>query len=220
MKAFAVALALLFPLGVLAAPPTLEVPAEVKAEGEYARFSPKTDAVSVIYIGLDGAQSFPTAELADKKRFLLPVYGRKAGKYRFVAVAAGKDGEQVQAEFVVIVPDPFTLALAQAYKAEVAPDRAEHLKVLVGFYRQAIPFADRTDVTTWGQLDDGMRRVAGALGMTGKLLGVHKTIGTELSRVLPVNPITTPNAPLDAAGRAQAKAAFGKVVTALEEVLR
>lgn len=86
-----------------AAPPALDVPAEVRPVGGYARLTPKTDAVSVVYVALDAADPFPSEELKDGRRFLLPVHGLKEGRYRFVAVAAGKGGEQARAEFVVVV---------------------------------------------------------------------------------------------------------------------
>lgn len=88
-----------------AAPPTLEVPVEVRPSGGYARMTPKGDCVSVIYVSLDGADPFPSEELKDARRFLLPVQGLKPGRYRFVAVGAGKDGEQARADFAVQVAE-------------------------------------------------------------------------------------------------------------------
>ena len=88
----------------LAAPPTLDIPAEVKPVGGYVRFTPKTDGVNVLYISLDGADPFPSEELKDPRRFLMPTAGLKPGKYRFVAVAAGATGEQTRADFVVTIP--------------------------------------------------------------------------------------------------------------------
>lgn len=95
---------LLFVATSLAAdPPKLTVPAEVTPAGEYARFTPQTDCVSVTYIGLSGVDAFPSEELRDSRRFLLPTRGLAAGRYRFAAVGASKDGEQVRADFVVVV---------------------------------------------------------------------------------------------------------------------
>ena len=95
----------------VAAPPVLDLPAEVRPANGYARLTPKTDAVSIRYVALDGVYAFPTDELKDGRRFVLPVSGLKDGRYRFVAVAAGKTGEQTEADFVVVVgkavpPDP------------------------------------------------------------------------------------------------------------------
>lgn len=86
-----------------AAPPSLEVPAEITPSGEYARFTPKTDAVAITYVGLSGVDAFPSEELRDSRRFLLPTRGLAAGRYRFAAVAASKDGEQTRADFTVVV---------------------------------------------------------------------------------------------------------------------
>lgn len=84
-----------------AAPPKLVIPAEVKPVGGYVRFTPDTDAVSVIYVSLDGLDPFPSEELKDPRRFLLPTAGVKDAKYRFVAIAASATGEQTRADFVV-----------------------------------------------------------------------------------------------------------------------
>jgi hypothetical protein len=86
-----------------AAPPTLDLPAEVRPANGYARLTPKTDAVSVVYVALDGVYPFPSEELKNPRAFVLPAAGLKDGRYRFVAVAAGKGGEQSQGEFVVVV---------------------------------------------------------------------------------------------------------------------
>ena len=87
----------------VAAPPTLDLPSEVRPANGYARLTPKTDAVSVVYVALDGAFPFPSEELKNPKAFVLPAAGLKDGRYRFVAVAAGKGGEQSSGEFVVVV---------------------------------------------------------------------------------------------------------------------
>lgn len=89
----------------VAAPPTLEIPPEVKPVGQYVRLTPKTDATSVLYVGLSGVDPFPSEELKDSRRFLLDVRGLVAGRYAFAAVAA-KGGEQSRADFVVVVGDP------------------------------------------------------------------------------------------------------------------
>lgn len=93
----------LFAAVAVAAPPKLTIPTEAKPVGGYVRFTPETDAVSVTYVSLDGLDPFPSEELKDGRRFLLPTNGVAEGKYRFVAVAASKDGEQARADFVVVV---------------------------------------------------------------------------------------------------------------------
>lgn len=93
--------------GALGAPPKLDIPPEVTPVQGYARISPKTDAVSVTYIALDGHKlyPFPSDELKDSRRFVLPTVGVKAGKYRYAAVGASKTGEQATVEFTVVVGD-------------------------------------------------------------------------------------------------------------------
>jgi hypothetical protein len=77
-----------------AAPPSLEFPAENRPENGYVVVQPKTDAVSVVYVALDGVFPIPSALLSDKRTFALPSSGLAEGDYRFMAVAAGKGGEQ------------------------------------------------------------------------------------------------------------------------------
>lgn len=103
-------------VGMLAAaPPTLEIPAENRPSGQYVTIAPKTDAVAVTYVGLDGLDPVPSQLLRDGRVFLLDSRGLKDGRYRFVAVGAGKTGEQARVDFVVVigkgdvlppVPDP------------------------------------------------------------------------------------------------------------------
>lgn len=91
-----------------AEPPRLVIPAEVRPAGEYATLQPDTDAVSVMYIGLSGVDGFPSAFLKDSRSFILPVRGLAEGQYKFVAIGAGKTGEQVRVDFVVTVGTPPT----------------------------------------------------------------------------------------------------------------
>lgn len=92
------------------APPTLDIPPEIRPSGQYVQFVPKTDAVSVEYVGLDGIEPFPSAFLKDSRAFVLDANSLVKDKaYRFVAVAASKTGEQSRASFVVVngkVPSP------------------------------------------------------------------------------------------------------------------
>ncbi|MBX9623837.1 MAG: hypothetical protein K2X82_08475 [Gemmataceae bacterium] len=88
-----------------AAPPALDIPVEVRPVGGYVRFTPKTDAVSVFYVADPAISPFPSDELKDARRFLLPVSGVKSGRYKVTAVAAGATGEQTAAEFWVVIGD-------------------------------------------------------------------------------------------------------------------
>lgn len=77
-----------------AAPPNLELPAEATPVNGYVIVSPKTDAVSITYVALDDVYPFPSDQLKDARTFVLPAAGLADGEYRFMAVAAGKGGEQ------------------------------------------------------------------------------------------------------------------------------
>lgn len=91
-----------------AQPPKLVIPPEVRPAGQYVTLLPDTDAVSVLYVGSDGIDPFPSAFLSDKRAFLLDAYGKPAGRYRFAAVGASKTGEQARVDFVVIIGNPPT----------------------------------------------------------------------------------------------------------------
>ncbi len=84
-------------------PPTLVIEPEIRPAGTYVRMTPKTDAVSVTYIGLSGIDPFPSEELKDGRRFLLNVRGLPEGRYLFAAVGAGKNGEQTRTDFTVVI---------------------------------------------------------------------------------------------------------------------
>lgn len=86
-----------------AAPPTLELPAEAAPVNGYVIVSPKTDAVSITYVALDGVYPIPSALLSDKRTFALPANGLADGQYKFMAVAAGKGGEQSTKLLVVTI---------------------------------------------------------------------------------------------------------------------
>jgi len=101
----------LFAAVAVAAPPTLEIPAEVRPAGEYVTIRPKTDAVSITYVGLSGVDAFPGDLLKDPRHFVLPIRGLKDGAYRFAAVASSATGEQARVDFVVPIgqsPPPVT----------------------------------------------------------------------------------------------------------------
>lgn len=102
----ALALPLLLCAAALADPPALKIEAEIKPQGQYATFTPGGDAVAVTYVGLSGVDPLPSAILKDGRMFVLDTRGLAEGRYKFVAVAAGKTGEQARADFVVVVGVP------------------------------------------------------------------------------------------------------------------
>jgi hypothetical protein len=84
--------------------PKITIPADLKPVAGYVRFTPDTNANTVVYIPLDEAYPFPSEELRDGRRFILPVMGLKDGTYRFVAVAT-KDDVPTIVSFSVKVGD-------------------------------------------------------------------------------------------------------------------
>lgn len=105
-KALALALLVAAAFAATAAPPAFKIDTKVEPTGQYLIIAPETDAVSVVYIGLDGADPFPTTELRDSRKFVLSVRGLKEVRYRFAAVAASENGEQVRADFTVTLGTP------------------------------------------------------------------------------------------------------------------
>jgi len=97
------ALLILCNLQSFAAPPKLEIPTELKPTGDYVTHKPKTDAVSIIYVGLSGIDAFPSDFLKDSRDFILPTRGIPAGTYKFSAVAASSTGEQLRQDFTVVI---------------------------------------------------------------------------------------------------------------------
>lgn len=86
----------------LAAPPSLTIPSDLKPVAGYIRYTPATDAKSIVYLPRDDAFPIPSEELADKRRFVLPVSTLKDGPYRFYAVATRED-EQTVVEFTIVI---------------------------------------------------------------------------------------------------------------------
>lgn len=95
-------LASLLVSAAIAAPPELTIPPDLKPVNGYVRFTPTTTAKSVLYVALDDAFPFPSEELKDSRRFVLPVQGLKDGAYRFVAVGSLND-EQTATPFVITI---------------------------------------------------------------------------------------------------------------------
>lgn len=94
----------LAPPPLLAAPPDLEVPAEIRPAGQYVQFVPKTTAKAVTYIGLSNVDPVPAVVLKDQRLFLLDTRGLPQGRYRFAAVGTLGD-EQARADFAVVIGD-------------------------------------------------------------------------------------------------------------------
>lgn len=96
---------LLMVLAVLAAPPALEIAAEIKPSGQYVQFVPHTDAAAITYVGLSDIEPIPAVLLKDPRTFLLDTRGLPVGRYKFVAVASLKD-EHTRVDFAVVIGTP------------------------------------------------------------------------------------------------------------------
>jgi len=87
----------------VAAPPTLEIPSEIKApEGDWVKVTPVGTSKTVAYVGLDGLTPFPSDELKDPRKLIL--YAVRPGRYRFKAVGIAGD-EYTIVSFTVVVGD-------------------------------------------------------------------------------------------------------------------
>lgn len=102
MKAVGFLIAFLAAMPLLAAPPAVDIPAEVRPAGQYVTLSPKTEAVAITYIGLSGIEPLPAVMLKDPRMFLLDTRGLAEGRYKFVAVASLKD-EHTRVDFDVVI---------------------------------------------------------------------------------------------------------------------
>lgn len=198
-------------------PPTIGVPAELRAVGDYARWSPTsaTTAKGVSYVGLSGVDAFPSELLKDSRAFVLPVRGLPAGRYKFRAVGSRND-EHVQEEFVVVVGDPPTppnpipptpvppdpadplaAAVAAMYGADQSPTKHADARLLAGVYRelakQAVPA-----LATAGELATATERARRA-AVADRLQPIRESFGREFGKVMPTDPAAAMTADLRAA---------------------
>lgn len=234
MKRFA--LLLLLANSSLAAPPAIEIPPEVRPSGDYIALTPKTDAVSVIYVGLSGVDSFPSAFLKDPRSFVLPVRGLAAGRYKFAAVASSKDGEQVRVDFAAVIgtppdppkppddppapADPFVKALQTAYAAETGPKKAAWLSALAKMYRaESGPMGAIIDPLVLTPVDlfqrMGQKRRESGIG-DQEFLSVRQAIAVEFDKKLPLGPAS--REPMTQATWNLVTEEFARIATALEAV--
>ncbi len=98
-------IASLFCVPTIAAPPTVEISAEIRPAGQYVTLVPVTNAAAITYVGLSAVEPLPSVVLKDPRMFLLDVRGLPAGKYYFAAVATLND-EQSRTDFAVVVGTP------------------------------------------------------------------------------------------------------------------
>lgn len=84
-----------------AEPPKLEIDSQIVTKGDYLTITPKTDAKTIVYIGLSGVDPLPSDLLKDSKTFLLFTALLKEGEYEFSAIAIKQD-EYTRVNFKVI----------------------------------------------------------------------------------------------------------------------
>lgn len=95
-------LIVLLAVPAFAAPPAMEIPAEIRPSGQYVTFLPKGEATAITYIGLSGLDPMPSMLLKDPRMFALDVRGLAEGKYVFAAVGS-KEDEHTRVDFSVVV---------------------------------------------------------------------------------------------------------------------
>lgn len=220
--AWAVALMAVAP--AVAAPPTLKVPAEVRASEEYVRFTPETDARSVVYVGLSGVDPFPSEELKDARRFLLNTRGLPEGRYLFTAVAASDTGEQARANFVVVVgtppkppgpgpTSPLADAVQKAFEKETSATKADDVKKLAAVFRQAAEKVTAAPATfTAGEFATLVAK-SRTDAIDDRLPGVREPLSAEFVKL---NLPDQPNVVLTAEHRAAIKTLLTTFATILE----
>jgi hypothetical protein len=221
-------LALALALPAYAAPPEMDIPAEVRPSGGYVRFTPKTNAKSVVYVGLSGVDPFPSEELKDGRRFLLPVAGLPDGAYKFAAVGTLND-EQTRRDFTVVIgnpapppnppgptppPGPPASDLGKkfqaAYDAGKDPDSLTRLRTAMD---GAIVLARSPDYATVKALVGAINTNTKATVGEGKLPALGRAIGDHLATQLPAA-----DGPIDQDRRALFVNAYLAVAAALKEV--
>ena len=80
---------------------------------------------------------------------------------------------------------PARADLRRLVAADTTPDKVIHLAQLAALYREAVAFAERSDVRTAGDLAGRIRAAAAALLPADALIGVRKRIADEIARTLP-----------------------------------
>lgn len=208
-----------------AAPPTVDIPSEVRPGGQYVLFTPRTDAVSVEYIGLDGVEPLPAALLKDARTFVLDTRGLARGRYRFVAVAAGNSGEQARAVFAVVVGDPgpppgpddaLLVAVRAAYAAELSPTKQADARTLAAAIRESTALSDDTRFGTYRQLNDALAAVTHVRVPLPRLRSLREVVRLEFVRQFG----EAGDQPLTADLRARVKGLLLRAASVYEEVAR
>lgn len=216
----------------LAAPPTLTIPKETKAEpGDFVRLDAVTEGVQVRWFGLDkGLNVFPSELLRDSKSTV--VVAIKPGTYRIAAITCRADElSELAVGYVVIgtpepvppppppvpptpptpPPDALEAEVRALYLADADPRKATHAIMLSGFYRQAALAALSADLVKAGDLHAVLARASAGLIPEAALKPIRLRVSAELRKVLPADP----EAALTNQSRADASALFSKLAQIL-----
>lgn len=204
----------------LAGPPTITLPPEVAAPpGRIVKLSAVTDGKLVRWqLAGDEADLIP---FPDGKTALF--CSPKAGRFTVFAWTAAGDEPSEAARCVITVGEPQPIpppkpvdSLAAEFRKLLAADstveKVAHLVQLAALYREAVKYADSTEVKTAGDLANRIRAAVASLLPAEALTGIRRRIAEEIAKELPVDN----DAALDAATRRKAAALFLRIATSLE----
>ena len=204
---------------VLLAPPTVALPAEVKASpGRLVKLTAETTGTHVRWaLASDDADLIP---FPDGKTALF--CSAKAGRFLVLAwtAAAGEPSEAARCWVVVGDPkpepdpkpaDPLAAEFRKLLAEDPSADKVAHLIQLAAVYREAVAFAERAEVGTVADLAGRIRAAAASLLPADALVPVRKRIADEVAKQLPVD-----DRPLDASTRKLAAKVFARIANALD----
>jgi hypothetical protein len=203
-----------------AGPPVISLPPQVEAQaGRIVKLAAATDGKLVRWqLATDDADLIP---FPDGKTALF--CSPKAGRFVVFAWTAAGDEPSEAAKCVITVTDLAPVpppkpveTLAAEFKKLLAGDsnleKLAHLIQLAALYREAVKYADSSEVKTAGDLANRIRAAAGSLIPNDSLVALRKRIAEEIAKELPVET----DSPLDAATRRKAAALFLRIAAALE----
>lgn len=211
---------LLLPLIVAPATlPVVKLPAEVQGQpGRMVRLTAETTGKQVRWhlVSEDAdLVPFPEGKVA---LFTAP----KPGRYVVLAWTASGDQPSDAARCIIDIReipapaplDPFARDLRKHFALDSTTDKARHLAQLAALYREAIAYAEKSEVATVGDLAARIRAAAAGLMPAEALIEVRKRIAEEIAKELPVDGEVA----LDPATRAKAAKLFDRIAKHLEEL--
>lgn len=179
-------------------PPTLKVPAEVKAPpATICEVKAETTCKVVVWVVLTPGLS---ARPIDGGRVLL--FAGPTGRYECLAYTARGDVPSDPARCVIVIgtpgpepkppdppADPLRAKLKVAFDADNAPlaQKREQTRDLAALYRAAAKLAEDSAVGTSGELLRRVRDAAGTLVGADALKDVRRVVGGELATLLPID---------------------------------